>query len=127
MADTARSTPELITSAIDDTLTLVRHEIELAKHGIIENVIDRLKGIGVATVAGLLLLPGLLFLAIAAALALPVSPQTGFLIVGLVLFVVAAVGVWFGIRLIRRGGKDSKEALDAVKEDVRWARGLIKR
>jgi hypothetical protein len=127
MSDTDRSTPDLIASAIDDTLTLVRHEIELAKLGIIENVIDRLKGIGLATVAGLLLLPGLMFLAIALALALPFSPQTGFFLVGLVLFVTAGLGVWIGIRLIRKGGKDSKQALDAVKEDVRWARGLIKR
>lgn len=124
---TERSTPELVASAIDDVLTLVRHEVELAKAGIIENVIDRLKGVGLATVAGLLLLPGLLFLAVALALALPFSPQTGFLLVGGVLFAAAGIGVWIGIRLVRRGGRESKEALDAVKEDVRWARDLLKR
>ena len=122
-----RSTPELLAGAVDDVLTLVRHEVELAKHGIVENLIERLKGIGLAVVAGLLLLPGLVFLAVALALVLPVSAQTGFFIVGFVLFVVAAIGILIGIRLIRRGGASSREALDVVKGDVRWARALLKR
>lgn len=123
----ARSTPELVADAVDDVLTLVRHEVELAKAGVIENVLERLKGGGLIALAGLVLLPGALMLMLALALALPFSPQTGFFLVALVLLGLGGGGIWWGWRLLKRGGEGSKEALDAVKEDVRWARGLLKR
>ena len=123
MAETAtKSTAELISEALDDFTALLRKELELARIGLLEAVTARLKGAALIAVAVLAVLPALLFLIVSLALWLPFSPQVGFAIVGGGLVLLMAPAVVFGIRLIKKGGKGSKEALDQVKEDAQWAR-----
>ncbi len=128
MADTStKSTTELIRQGLDDILRLLHKELELLKHGLIEALTDRLKAAGLILGAGLLFLPGLTFLFVALALWLPWSAAVGFAVVGMVMFIVAAVVIVWAVRLFKRGGKDSNEALDRVKEDARWARERVTR
>ena len=117
-----RTTTELILSAIDDVLTLIRKEFDLLRIGLVEALSSRAKGAGLIALAVIAILPGLLFLVIALALALPFSPQTGFAIVGFALMAFAGIGISIGIKKVRKGSPESNEALDRVKEDARWAR-----
>src|SRR5438876_2690033 len=123
MTETAtKSTAELISEALDDFTALLRKELELARIGLLEAVTARLKGAALIAVAVIAVLPALLFLIVALALWLPFSPQVGFAIVGGGLVVLMTPAVMLGIRLIKTGGKGSREALDQVKEDAQWAR-----
>lgn len=122
-----KSTTELILSAIDDVLQLIRKELELLRAGLVESFSSRAMGIGLIALAVFAILPGLLFLVIALALALPVSAATGFAIVGFLLLVFAGGGIWFGAKRAKKGSPASKEALDKVKEDARWVREQVRR
>jgi hypothetical protein len=117
-----KSTAELISEALDDFTALLRKELELARIGVVEAVTGRLKGAALIAGAVVAVLPALLFLIVALALWLPVSAAAGFLIVGGALVLLMAPAVIFGIRLVKKGGKGSREALDHVKEDAAWAR-----
>jgi putative superfamily III holin-X len=117
-----KSTAELISEALDDFTALLRKELELARIGVVEAVTGRLKGAALIAGAVVAVLPALLFLIVALALWLPVSAAAGFLIVGGALVLLMAPAVIFGIRLVKKGGKGSREVLDHVKEDAAWAR-----
>lgn len=118
----SKSTIELVTGAIDDFSRLLRKELELLRIGLVESFSDRLKGAGLIAAAAIAVLPGLLFLLVALALWFPGSPAFGFAMMGLLLLAAAGAAIFFGLRLVRKGGKESNEALDKVKEDARWAR-----
>ena len=117
-----RGTTELILAAIDDILKLIRKEFELLRVGLVDAFSSRLKGAALIALAAIAVLPGLLFLVIALALALPFSAQTGFAIVGFLLLAFAGFGIWIGVKKVRKGSPGSNAALDRVKEDARWAR-----
>jgi hypothetical protein len=128
MADpTTKGTGELISEALDDFLTLLRKEFELLRMGLVEAFTDRLKGAGLIAGAVLVVFPGLLFLFVALALWFPGSTAFGFAMLSVILLALAGVAIYFGQRLLRKGGKGSTEALDKVKEDARWARERVKR
>lgn len=121
-----RSTAELVAESLDDVTKLVRAEAELLRVGIVESIMGRLKAAGIVVLAGLAILPGLLFLIIGATLWLPWSPQADFVIAGAFLIVAAGVGVWLGVRKFKRGDREGSQALDRVKEDARWVRQRVK-
>lgn len=122
----SRGTTDLILSALDDILRLIRKELELLRTGLVESLSSRAKGAALLALAVIAILPGLLFLVIALALALPFSPQTGFAIVGVFLLLLAGLGIWVGIRKLKRGSPEATVAFDRVKEDARWAREQLK-
>jgi len=122
-----KSTATLVSETIEDTLTLVRKEIELARIGIIETVSSKLKAAGIVGLGVLLVLPGLLFLFLGVALWLPFSPQADLTIFGGALLALAGVGIWAGARKIKHGDSEASEALEQVKEDARWVRERVKR
>lgn len=125
MTEGKRGTGELVAGIADDVASLVRKEVELARLELMDAVMPRVRGAGLIAAAFLLSLPGMLFLVVALALALPVSPQTGFALVGSGLLVIALGGLLVGVRLVRRRHK--RAALESIKEDVRWARERLTR
>ena len=126
MDTSMKSTAELVSESLEDAQKLLRKEAELLRIGIVESVMDRLKGTGLVAAAAILVLPGLLFIAVGLTLWLPWSPQISFLFSSAVLFAAAGLAIWVGVRKIKGRGKGS-EALDHVKEDARWAREQIRR
>lgn len=122
-----KGTGTLIVEALDGFLALLRKELELLKVGLVEAMTDRLKGAGLIAGAALVVLPGLLFVLLAIAIWLPGSPALGLFILGMILLGAAGGAIWWGTKLIRKGGPGSNEALDKVKEDAAWARDKLTR
>lgn len=118
-----RSLGELVASATADLSALLRKEIELAKLELKKEAAAAGKGagaLGAAAFAGLL---GLIFLSIALAYALGkiVPLGTGFLIVGLLYVIIAAVAALIGRKSFKKVGPPEK-TLETVKDDIAWAK-----
>ncbi|HEX9775915.1 MAG TPA: phage holin family protein [Actinomycetota bacterium] len=126
MENTDKSTSQLVAESIEDAAKLFRLEGELLKDAIVEGVVERMKGVAAVLIAVVLVVPGLLFLVMSGALALPFSPWLDFLVASIVLLGLAALGAWLGVRKIKAGGPGSRAAMDKVKEDARWVRDRVK-
>jgi hypothetical protein len=124
-----QSTPQLVRSIASDTGTLVRKEIELAKHEMTEALIARAKSALAFAFAGGLGLLGLLFasLAVAAALSIVFPMWLAALIVMGSLFLMAGLAVGVGVMRAKRPPMAPSETVRTVKEDVEWARAQLKR
>ena len=124
-----QSTPQLVRSIASDTSTLVRKEVELAKHEITEGLVARIKAAGAFGAAGLFGFFGMLFGLIAAfaALTLVVAPWLAGLIVMGSMFVLAGGAAVFGLLRAKRPPLAPTETVRTVKEDVEWARAQLKR
>jgi hypothetical protein len=124
-----QSTPELIRSIAADTSTLVKKEIELAREEVKEAAIARLKGGALMATAGVVALVMLVFLALAAAVALDavVPGWASRLIVAGGLLAIAGIAASIGLRGMRRPSMAPEETRRTVKEDVRWAKQQLKR
>jgi type III secretory pathway component EscU len=124
-----QSTIGLVRSIANDTSTLVRKEVELAKHELKAAVLSRLVGaaaLGAAAVFGLLLV---IFLGAAAAAALDLvfARWLSRLIVAGGFLVLAGVAALFGLRRMKRPSLAPEETKRTVKEDVEWAKAQLKR
>ena len=105
-----RSMPELIKAVATDTSTLVKQEVELARHEIVEALVARAKAAGAFAAGGVMALYVLLFLIVAGA------------------FAVLALGaVLFGRFRIKRPPMAPEETKRTVKEDVEWAKTQLRR
>jgi VIT1/CCC1 family predicted Fe2+/Mn2+ transporter len=124
-----QSTPELVRSIATDTGTLVRKEVELAKHEITEALIARAKSALAFGFAGALGVLGLLFaaLAVAAALSIVLPMWLAALVVMGTLFLMAGAAVGIGVLRAKRPPIAPTETVRTVKEDVEWARAQLKR
>ncbi|HVE91563.1 MAG TPA: phage holin family protein [Actinomycetota bacterium] len=122
-----RSTGELIRDVADDLRMLVRKEMELARVELVDSLSSKLKGAGLIAAGVLAAFPGLLFLAVALAVWLPVGTALGFLIVGLIMLALTALGVVLGARALKEKSGGVGTSVESIKEDVRWARGHLKR
>ena len=118
--------PELISRLTDQSSTLFRQEIELAKTELKQEIrtAGRAGGlIGGAALAGLF---ALLLLSFAVAWALgdigALNPALGFLIVGLVYAVVAGVLAMQGRSTAEDVDPSLPHTTESLKEDARWAR-----
>jgi hypothetical protein len=118
--------PELISRLSDQSSTLFRQEIELAKTELKAEI--RMAGragglLGGAAVVGFL---AVLLLSFAAAWALgdldPLNPALGFLIVGAIYAVVSGVLAMRGRRTAQDVDPSLPETTRSLKEDARWAR-----
>ena len=120
-----RSLGELVAAASADISTLMRKEVELAKVEIKREVVNAGKGAGAFGAAGFAGLLGLLFLSIA--LAYGISKivgdhvGVGFLVVGLLYLVVAAVAALIGKKSLKKVGKPER-TLETVKGDIDFAK-----
>ena len=120
-----RSTAELIKQLSEETTTLVRQEIELAKAEVTDKAKRGGLGAGALGAAGLVGLYALATLTacVIAALALAMPVWAAALIVTAVYGGVAAGLVVVGRRQLRVAMPPTPEAtLETVKEDVRWAK-----
>jgi hypothetical protein len=126
---TDRSMGELLRSIGNDTATLVRKEVELARQEILEAVTSRLMAAGAVAAAGVMGLFILAFLGLAAAAALDgvVRPWASRLIVAGGFLVIAAVAGAFALRKSKHPPMKPEETVRTVKEDVEWAKAQLKR
>lgn len=119
-----KSLGELVATATKDLSLLVRQEVQLAKTEIKKEVSTAGKGAGLFGGAGVAGLFALIFLSIAAAYgisALGLALGVGFLIVGLIYLLAAAVLGLSGKKKISQVGPPEK-TIESVKEDVEWAK-----
>ncbi len=124
-----QTTIGLVRSIANDTSTLVRKEVELAKQELTAAITSRVVGaaaFGVGAVFGFLLLT---FLALAAAEALDLvfDPWLSRLIVAGVFLLLASVAVLIGMQKMKEPSLAPEETKRTVKEDVEWAKAQLKR
>ena len=119
-----RSLGELVASATRDLSQLVHKEVELAKVEIKKDVAAAGKGAGLFGGAGLTGLFALLFLSLALAYgigALGIGLGWGFLIVGVLYLVAAAVLGLSGKKKISQVGPPER-TIETVKDDIAFAK-----
>ncbi len=114
---------ELVATATRDLSTLMRQEVELAKLEIKRDVVAAGKGAGGLGAAGFAGMLGLIFLSIAAAYALGrvVPLGTGFLLVGVVYLLLAAVAGLIGLKNLKKMGPPTK-TIETLKDDAAWVK-----
>jgi cytochrome c biogenesis protein CcdA len=124
-----RSTPELLKAVASDTSTLVKQQIELARHELVEALVARAKAAGALAGAGVIGLYVLLFLGVAGALALAraLPGWAAFLIVAGVFGVLALGAAVFGRFRMQQPPMAPEETVRTVKEDVEWAKTQLRR
>lgn len=119
----------LARSVVRGFVGLARLEATRARQEIGEMVSESLSGVIRIAIAVALLL--LALVALVVFLILGLAALTGLpgwlsaLLVAIVLLVIAGLLAWLGIRKIRIGAPE--ETIAAVKEDVAWARRLLRR
>ena len=123
---TERTLGELVAAATADLSTLLRKEVALAKVEIKQEVKNAGKSAGAFGAAGFAGLLGLLFLSVALAYGLGTlyggnHEGLGFLTVGLLYVVVAAVAGLFGKKSLSKVGPPEK-TIETVKDDVEFAK-----
>jgi uncharacterized membrane protein YqjE len=124
-----RPTADLLRDLSDQTTTLVRKEIELAKVELSEKGKTAATGAGMFGGAGLfgLFAFGALTACVIAALATFMPTWLGALIVAVVYGAVAGVLALRGRRKVRQAGPPVPEqAVDSTKEDVEWVKTRAK-
>jgi hypothetical protein len=101
----------------------MRSELELAKLEIKRDVVAAGKGAGGLGAAGFTGVLGLIFLSIAAAYALGrvVPLGTGFLIVGVLYLLVAAVAGLVGLKSFKKMSPPTR-TIETLKDDAAWAK-----
>lgn len=118
-----RSLGELVQTATKDLSLLVSQEIALAKAEIKREVTAAGKGAGLFGGAGFTGLFALLFLSIALAFGIGsfTTLGVGFLVVGLLYLVVAAVLALTGKKQLKQVGPPEK-TIETLKDDAAWAK-----
>ena len=118
------STGQLIAQATDDISTLIRNEIQLAKHDLATSGKRLGVGAGMFGVAGTLALYGLGALIAAGILGIAeeLDAWLAALIVGGGLFVLAGLAALVGKMRVSRVAEPPKERVASVKADVAAAR-----
>jgi uncharacterized membrane protein YqjE len=124
-----RSTGDLVKQLSEQTSTLVRQEVELAKLELTEKGKQAGVGAGILGGAGLVAMLGIVALtaALIAGLAEAMDVWGAALIVGVVYIAVAGMLALLGRDRVRRGMPPKpEETIETVKEDVEWARNQAK-
>ena len=115
---------QLVASATADLSSLLRQELALAKLELKSEVKSAGLGVGMLGGAGFTGLFALVFLSIAAAYGiswLGIGLGWGFLVVGLLYLVVAAVLALLGKKNLQKVGPPER-TIASVKDDVAWAK-----
>lgn len=115
---------DLVGDVAEDVSTLVRHEIELAKAEVrveVAKAAHAAGAFGAAAAAGLMIVP-LLSLTLVRLFDNLLSPVWAALMVTAIWVLVAAVGAFVGVRIVRTVLPVPGQAIESVKEDVRWLR-----
>jgi hypothetical protein len=124
-----RSSIDLARDVASDLGTLVRKELELARHELIEALVARIKAAAAGAGAGAMLLIATLFFGLAATAAiarrLPFWAASLIVAGGFTLLAVSAL--FFALVRVKRPPLAPEETRRTVKEDVEWARAQLKR
>jgi Putative Actinobacterial Holin-X, holin superfamily III len=124
-----QSTLELVRGIANDTTTLVRKELELARIEIVDAILARVKAIGALGGAGVCGLIAVVFAGAAGAAALSnvVPVWAALLIVMGAFFVIAGMAATMGVVRMKSPPLAPRETERTIEEDVRWAREALKR
>jgi hypothetical protein len=119
-----RSLGELFAELTQETTTLVRQEVELAKTEFSQKAAQVGKDVGFLAGGAAVLYAGFLAIlaAIIIALAYAIPWWLSALIVGLVVAGIGGFLVWRGMSDLRQASPVPKQTLDTLKEDARWAK-----
>ncbi len=119
-----RSIGELITRLSQETVTLVRKEVQLAKAEMSQKASRAGKNVGFLVVGGVVAYTGLLALVAAVILLLGlVMPYwLSAAIVGLVIAAIGAVLVVKGLNTLRQEDPTPRETVETLQEDKEWLR-----
>jgi hypothetical protein len=119
-----RSLGELFSELAQETSTLVRQEVNLAKTEMSQKASSAGKHVGVLAAGGALAYAGLLaILAGIIALLNDVMPLwVAALLVGIVVAVVGYLLIRRGLDALKREGFTPRETIETLKEDQEWAK-----
>ena len=124
-----KSIPELMRELADETTTLVKQELDLAKAEMTQKGKEAGLGIGMFGAAGIIALfaLGALTACFIAALALGMQVWIAALIVAVVYAIIAGVVVLVGKERLKQATPPQPEqTIKTVKEDVQWAKTQAK-
>ena len=120
-----RSLGELFSELSQQTSTLVKKEVELARHEITRSVTELGRNAAIIVVGGIVAYAGfiVLLLGVAWALAEAGLPLwVGLLLVGLIVVVVGAVLAFYAIQQMRQAKLVPEKTVKTVQDNVRWAK-----
>lgn len=124
-----RSTIRIVRDIADDTATLVRQEVQLARQEVMDALAARLRAAAAFGVAGLMGVIVLVFLALAAEAGLQnvMTPWGARLVVAGGGLLLALMALGFAMMRVKRPPFKPEETVRTVKEDVAWAKAQLKR
>ncbi|HZH25875.1 MAG TPA: phage holin family protein [Azospirillaceae bacterium] len=124
-----RSIGSLFVSLINESTTLIRQEIDLARAEVSEKIGQAGRGSAMLAAGGLVALVGLIFLLLAAVYALSnvVEPWLAALIVGAVTTAIGVVLLLMGKSRLSADALQPKRTLETLEEDREWARAQVRR
>jgi len=120
-----RSLGELFSELSQQTSTLVKKEVELARHEITRSVTELGRNAAIIVVGGIVAYAGfiVLLLGVAWALAEAGLPLwVGLLLVGLIVVVVGAVLAFYAIQQMRQAKLVPEKTVKTVQDNMRWAK-----
>jgi hypothetical protein len=123
-----RSLGELFSELAQETSTLVRQEVALAKTELTHNASEVGKDVGFLAAGGAVAYAGLLALIAAIILGLIQLGVTWWLAAAIVGIVVAGIGgflVWNGLQNLKHVSLAPTQTLDSLKEDAQWTKEQI--
>ncbi len=125
----SREAVEIVKSLLDESQALIRKHVELAKLEILEALDARIKALVAGSVAGVLALFALGFLASAAAYGLAeVMPHwLARLVVAGVFLLITAIAGLLALKKLRQPPMSPEETKQALREDKEWASARLTR
>jgi threonine/homoserine/homoserine lactone efflux protein len=124
-----RSLGQLFSELMNETRTLVRQEIALAKTEVKENAAFAGKNAGIAAAGGAIVLVGLLpvIAGIVISLGHKIGYATSAFLVGALVLAAGAVLLMKGIKALKARSLAPQQTTAQVKETKEWARHQIRR
>jgi len=120
-----RSLGELFSELSQQTSTLVKKEVELARHEITRSLTELGRNAAIIVVGGIVAYAGFIVLLLGIAWALAeagLSLWLGLLLVGLIVVVVGAVLAFYAIQQMRQAKVMPEKTVKTVQDNVRWAK-----
>jgi uncharacterized membrane protein YqjE len=121
----------LVRRLVSGTVALARLEVQRGRQETIENLIEYRTGVVMLAIAfGFVLLA---FIVLMILMVLVIAALTGIpgwaiaLILFTILLIVAAIVGWRGLQKVQQPNFTPEETIEAVKEDIEWAKRLLRR
>ena len=117
---------DLLGQLANNSASLVRDEIELAKQEMTEKVVVLRSGAIVVAVGSIICLVAVLTLTAAAVIALAslVGPGYSALIIGAALAIIGGVTAFTGLGKIKRTNLKPRQTMETLEEDKQWLKEL---